>query len=99
MSTKTIVALANKLSKKHLLKTASADRFAEIIKDYDTGPLLVDDFVEGLKMATYASYAEGKGFSEETFQLLLKQADVIASALEAIKPELERIDEAIDSIS
>ena len=77
---------------------ASAERFADVIRDYDTGPLMVDDFIEGLKASTEKGYDNGKGFSKETYDLLQKQITLISAALEGIKPELAAIDEEIYSL-
>lgn len=92
-----LLTMAGKFEKisSDLIKNASAERFADIFRDYDTAPLMIDDLIEGLKIATEKGYENGKGFSKEAYDLLLQQIALISAALEPIKPELAALDEKI----
>lgn len=89
-NTEELLKMATTFEKLAFIKNASG--FVDVLSNYDTAESIVNDFVESFKMYAYKGYEDGKGFPEETLNLILKQAELISDALGKVLPQLIEID-------
>lgn len=91
-----LLSLAAKLETKHFHKTANSPQaFYHVIKNYDAGAPLLQDFAEGMKMSADL-FAQESNMDDPNdrriYEILLKQANLVFNLI----PEMDALDREMD---